>query len=229
MKTIIFGDTHGRTAWKSVIEQEQPDKVIFLGDYVSTHDDISPTQQIENLKDILRYKKSNEDNVILLRGNHDYQHLGFYWARCSGHDPYVLKYMSDIKDLFLSLTQNVYIENNVIYSHAGVSSEWMEQVAKIKYPELINDLEVDEKFGFWPCKMSDYYGTSPTQPPTWIRPQTLEEYAIKDYTQVVGHTPVHNITKIVSESGTGIWLCDCMPKQYLLNIDEEFLVKDINN
>ena len=38
---LVIGDIHGRTIWKNIIEEENPDKIIFLGDYVSTHEDIS--------------------------------------------------------------------------------------------------------------------------------------------------------------------------------------------
>ena len=215
MKTLVLGDIHGRLCWEKIVNKEKPDLTIFLGDYVSTHDDISSEQQISNLENILEYKENNFDKVILLRGNHDYQHLGYSWAWCSGYDKNVNKWMYENKDRFLKLTQNVFIEDNITYSHAGVSSEWLENVAKIKYPELINDLEVDEKFGFWPCKLSDYYGISPTQPPTWIRPQTLEEYAIKGYTQIVGHTRLDDIICIKSDNGDDIWLCDALPYKYI--------------
>ncbi len=32
-KTLVLGDTHGRSNWKLAIHQEQPDRVIFIGDY----------------------------------------------------------------------------------------------------------------------------------------------------------------------------------------------------
>ena len=67
---LVIGDIHGRTIWKDIIEKENPDKIIFLGDYVSTHDNISSSQQINNLEEILAYKEDNPDKVILLRGNH---------------------------------------------------------------------------------------------------------------------------------------------------------------
>ena len=68
MKTLIFGDIHGRNQWQSIIEIEKPDRVIFLGDYVSTHEQITSDQQIKNLDDILCYKEAHIDDVILLRG-----------------------------------------------------------------------------------------------------------------------------------------------------------------
>lgn len=70
MKILVLGDIHGRTIWKDIIEKENPDKVIFLGDYVSTHDNISADQQLSNLNNILNYKEENSDKVVLLRGNH---------------------------------------------------------------------------------------------------------------------------------------------------------------
>lgn len=71
MKTLILGDIHGRPIWRDIIEKEKPDRVIFLGDYVSTHDMISSEQQIGELEGILEYKEQNKDTVILLRGNHE--------------------------------------------------------------------------------------------------------------------------------------------------------------
>ena len=44
MKTIVFGDIHGRMEWYDIVQAENPDKVIFLGDSVSTHEDISSDQ-----------------------------------------------------------------------------------------------------------------------------------------------------------------------------------------
>ena len=67
---LVIGDIHGKTIWKDIIKKENPDKVIFLGDYVTTHEGISSEQQISNLKEILTYKEENSDKVILLRGNH---------------------------------------------------------------------------------------------------------------------------------------------------------------
>lgn len=69
-KILVLGDVHGRLIWYDIIQKENPDLTIFLGDYVSTHEDISSEQQLSNLEDILNYKEENPDKVILLRGNH---------------------------------------------------------------------------------------------------------------------------------------------------------------
>ena len=252
-KILVLGDIHGRLCWLDIIEDERPDLTVFLGDYVSTHEGISAEQQCSNLEDILNYKEENPDKVILLRGNHDMQHLGYAWAECSGFDRSVQNYMMEIKDRFLRLTQWVYVEGDVVFSHAGISKVWMENVG-LDDVNKINDMPPSEKFGFWPCKLSDYSGNSATQPPTWIRPWTLIEYAFGDYTYVVGHTGFgrHTTPYIANindeciknykagwlydensesdqnkikhwETTNQIWCCDALPKEYLLIEDGKFI------
>ena len=131
MKTVIVGDIHGRTVWKDILEKEHPDKMVFLGDYVSTHEGISSQQQIDNLKNILALKEQSPEQFILLRGNHDMQHLGYQWASCSSLDLYVLNFMSniDVKNRFLDCTQWIYEmesgNQRILCSHAGVTQVWM--------------------------------------------------------------------------------------------------------
>lgn len=230
-KILVLGDTHGRPFWKEIIEKENPDKIIFLGDYVSTHEGISAEQQLSNLEEILTYKGSNPDKVILLRGNHDTQHLGYYWAECSGWDGQVWSVMSQpkFKERFLKLTQWVYIDEELktIFSHAGVSDVWMKN-SEIDSVNDINSLEPSELFGFTPNYYGDCYGDSETQPPVWIRPQALCKCNVKGWDQVVGHTPVRTIIN-VGKSAKGkqnIWFCDALGvKQYLVIDNNEFQPK----
>lgn len=252
MKILILGDIHGRLHWLDVIQKEQPDLTIFLGDYVSTHDDISAEQQLSNLEDILNYKEENPDKVILLRGNHDTQHLGYYWARCSGLDSKVFDYMSqpNFRERFLALTQWIYIvpDTNIVCSHAGISKEFLNNVNKhIKFEpneprnyineiEKINSIEPCELFGFTACKFSDNTGESATQPCTWIRPGALAYHALEGITYIVGHTPVQHIINARNEAfikngcypayGPEMWLCDCLEyKEYLTIEDGKFITK----
>lgn len=230
-KILVLGDTHGRPFWKEIIEKENPDKIIFLGDYVSTHEGISAEQQLSNLEEILTYKENNPGKVILLRGNHDTQHLGYYWAECSGWDGQVWGAMSqsEFKERFLKLTQWVYIDEELktIFSHAGVSDVWMKN-SEIDSVHDINSLEPSELFGFTPNYYGDCYGDSETQPPVWIRPQALCKCNVKGWDQVVGHTPVRTIIN-VGKSAKGkqnIWLCDALGvKQYLVIDNNEFQPK----
>lgn len=229
MKIVVLGDIHGRTVWKKIIAKEQPDLVIFLGDYVSTHEGISESDQVSNLLEILRFKDHHPE-TILLRGNHDLQHLGYYWAECSGYFRWVAELMTDLKEEFLAKTQWIHLAGNTLFSHAGVSKVWLED--NFLTLDDINSLGPTELFGFTSSNLRDYYGTSPEQPPTWIRPTTLATVMIPGYDQVVGHTPVERCynMKDSSETPHDLWLCDALGNgSYLVIEDNEFREKNIKN
>ena len=38
MKTVFIGDIYGRHTWKLIVEKEQPDHVVFMGDYFDSFD-----------------------------------------------------------------------------------------------------------------------------------------------------------------------------------------------
>lgn len=225
MRTLVFGDIHGRLIWEDIIKKEKDiDKIIFLGDYVTTHESISDEQQLFNFENILTYKEDNPEKVILLRGNHDL--WKFSWGDCSPHPSSWLKKKLLFKfDQFSRLSQWVYIQDNIIFSHAGVSQVWLDN-NNLKL-EDINKQGWSEIFGFTPSRYSDYYGESPTQPPTWIRPQSLINCAVENYIQVVGHTGVKEISNLhnLDNKYPNIWLCDNLPNQYLIIEDNNFIVK----
>lgn len=223
MRIIFIGDPHGRDIWKKIIEKESFDLIIFAGDYVSTHENITEEEQIENLKEILTYKEKNPDKVILLRGNHDLQHLGYGWAECSGLFHKVQDWLSeeDNKHRFLADTQWIYIHDNIIFSHAGISKTWLGDTSL----EEINSLPPSEEFGFSPGldNIFDNNGNSIYQPPVWIRPQALVKDALDDYIQVVGHTPMKYIIDLYKyDKKHHIWMCDTLPHQYLVIEDKNF-------
>lgn len=238
MKTIILGDIHGRTCWYDIIEKENPDRIIFMGDYVSTHDkNVTIEQQCSNLEDILNFKEGFGENCILLRGNHDMQHLGYHWAECSGYFPHVAQWMVGIKDRFLRLTQWVHVQDDMVFSHAGISKDFWDYL-NLGEPTKdnilkINNLEPSSLFGFTPNRISDYCGESTTQPLTWIRPSTLMFCAIPGWNQVVGHTVLKkNISKFgniclaaretLSDDVKSrinideLWVVDTLPYRYMV-------------
>lgn len=247
MKTLVFGDIHGRTCWKDIIERERPDRVVFLGDYVSTHEDITDEQQIENLDTILRLKEQRiegvDPEVILLRGNHDVQHLTHDTSTCA-YFPKVAKWMRDNKDRFMNATQWVYEDGDIVFSHAGISEVWFEYNEWGSIAE-INECNLFRVFEFTPCKFSDHYGDSATQPCTWIRPYSLLEYGLPNKKYVVGHTSMKpgiiELGKYVREKAgeqlseyfnafkdrnIEVWCCDALPRQYLVIEDGQFIVKN---
>lgn len=226
MKTLVLGDIHGRTIWKDIIAKERPDKVIFLGDYVSTHDGVPADVQISNLKEILIYKDCHP-NTIMLRGNHDMQHLGYSWAEASGYDPQVEKEMHKLKDEFLEKTQWIYIDGRTIFSHAGISKIWLQ--GQHLDLDTINDEPPSEKFGFIPDAIHyDFHGTSATQSCTWIRPQTLLDVRVEGYDQVVGHTPVQYCANVgaLDKRCFNLWLCDALGQGSYLVINKGIYIEN---
>lgn len=80
---IIIPDIHGRLFRKDAVAKRKDGKmVIFLGDYLDPHE--SPInsesfkKSFEKLKEIIEFKKANEDTCILLFCNHELNYL-FGW------------------------------------------------------------------------------------------------------------------------------------------------------
>lgn len=248
MNTIVFGDIHGRTVWKDIVrENYDADRFVFLGDYFTSREGISEEDQITNFTDLVNFadfeNAMTPGRVILLRGNHDMEALGYEWASCC---PWFMSdhYHNDLtRQWFLDHTQWVFVEDGIVYSHAGVTKTWMER-NRLTELEQINDLEPSAKFGFTPCKLSDYYGDSKTQPPTWVRPYTLFEDSYGEYNYIVGHTTtlfVKDIKREILESEWGqemydvfkdknrVWTCDCLGNgQYIIVEDGEISVGKFN-
>ena len=228
-KILVLGDIHGRTCWRDIIKREKDsDKVIFLGDYVSTHGLISETEQINNLEEILKYKENNPDKVILLRGNHCLESLGYDWAECYPYTGSIVKeYMKKNKDRFLRDTQWMYIMWDTIFVHAGITNTWLKN-QNLEFGKL-NTYPPSESFGFIPNRFSDYDGSSKTQSCVWVRPHysITDAYGDGKYNYVVGHTTVQEIhdASLAGDYPKSFYMCDCLPKQYLLIENGEFIVK----
>lgn len=236
MKTLILGDIHGRRIWNEIVDREQPDRTVFLGDYVSSHESIDAKQQIDNFMEILVAKEEQPQKFVLLRGNHDLQHLGYWWAKCSGLNKRVLEFMSepDIRERFLVSSQWIYemmIGNEkVVCSHAGISSKWME-LASIRSVADINLEPPSTNFGFRPDSSLDVDGDSVTQPCTWIRPSALIHSILPGYTQVVAHTPTEMLQQFkIKGTDNSFWFCDTLGllnPEYLI-IEDGFTVNKLN-
>ncbi len=235
MKTAIIGDVHGCSLWKEIIEKEQPDRTVFLGDYVSTHEGIGANQQLRNLDEILDYADGSD--CVLLRGNHDLQHLGYPWAKCSGWQPDVAFGMDKRKDRFLSSTQwaaRIDVDTKpYLLSHAGISLIWLHDSPGINphgpdWIDKLNALPPSPMFGFVPDSMRDFDGSSPTQSLTWIRPMYLSLCMVPGYGQIVGHTPVakgcFNLRAALGSAWQGgpndLWLADGLGVRSYLTIDD---------
>ena len=244
LRILTFGDIHGRNVWKDVIDREGIDNldlIVFLGDYFSSREDIPVDLQEENFRHIVEFKNMYPDKVVILRGNHDMEACKYYWAEC--YPSHHSKWVYENKEWFLDNTQWVLQIDDVVFSHAGITKRWYEDMCET-YPEItcfedINNIEPSEMFGFRPCKLSDYYGESETQPCTWIRPAFLCEYGFPEIRYVVGHSTVKAITEcrkalieqygdLIDWAKCEIWLCDTLPREYLIIDHGEFIPTKIS-
>lgn len=216
----IIGDIHGRTNWRELIDFTNPDVIyIFLGDYTDPYyanePDVTPEQMLEVIDELITLKKMHPDNVILLWGNHDMQYIiGMGDTNRFSMKLYPTLHTKFIEneEWFHGIAYN--IGEKYLISHAGVTKNWYCDLRGQKYTkgettlkevaQHINDIWEGNKdvFTFQNCctKFSDYYGTSATHSPLWIRPSSLWEYNLFGFNsgiiQVVGHTisqPLKNI------------------------------------
>ena len=240
MKILVLGDIHGRPFWRDIVSKENPDKTIFLGDYVTTHELYTPEQQLTELRAILDYKEQNPDKVILLRGNHDLDGLGYYWAQCypsAGDVRPVMNKDAEFGKRFLRLTQWLHVEmvgdKPTLFAHAGVTKEWLEKELNMTEfnAKIINAMEPNEHFGFTGGRW-DSYGTDPEQSCVWIRPGTLIEHHIDGWDQVVGHTGTYRGCEVIpmlsrDENGNYtdcenvLWQCDALQQKAYLIIEND--------
>lgn len=232
MKLIALGDTHGRSDWKLVVSNNEFDIIVFMGDYFDTDEDITPEQQKSNFEDLIEYKKANIDKVVLLFGNHDYHYLRTVNETYSGFQELHCTDITEMlhKALEAGLMQMCLIEDNYIFSHAGVTKTWLKNTGYTGEDPLelfINDLFKYQPlaFGFTIGANNCPYGDDVCQTPIWVRPQSLEADCLDNFIQVVGHT-TQNQLKVIDNK---IVLIDTIgiSGQFLCITDGEMTVLEL--
>lgn len=167
-KILIIPDVHGRTFWKSAIDQFPydlyPDLVIiFLGDYLDPYtgyEDITPKDAYENFLEILDYAKK-DNRIELLIGNHD-------WHYFVNLDTCRLDRARsrDIEKLFINNLQKFRLSKihevngiNFLFSHAGYTNGFLHDISDLALSEIQRwnpgniDPSKDEKYQ-WILKVS---------------------------------------------------------------------------
>ena len=229
MKTILLGDTHGRTLWKDIVTKESPDQVVFIGDYFDSLD-ISQENQLRNFIDILEYKY-RVPNTILLIGNHDFHYM-FNYERYSGFQPKMYPTFNHLLNEEKDSFQMAFLLDDLLCTHAGVSSEWLKDNDISEDADIVK--EINELFIAQP-RMFMFTGSEPSgddayQTPIWIRPQSLmnanKNSSLKNtYRQVVGHTQVSadaSIEMLKKFTGGKYFLIDVIhQRKYLVYNDGE--------
>jgi predicted MPP superfamily phosphohydrolase len=244
MKTIVLGDTHGRSLWKLAVHQDKPDRVIFIGDYFDSFD-ISGVEQIANFKEIIKYKEDNPQvEVVILIGNHDHHYFPEVgYTGTSGYQSGVGPSISQVIDENRHHLQIAYGFNNFLFTHAGVSPVFMDQMfGENDWSSENIVVDLNEMFRYKPRAFDfngfESSGDNTTQTPIWIRPRSLMSANKKhpkglkdDYIQVVGHTTMRRLNLEESDKFTGgrYYFIDTMDTtgQYLVIQDNELTINSV--
>jgi predicted MPP superfamily phosphohydrolase len=245
MKTVCIGDLHGRSDWKLAIHQEEPiDRVIFIGDYFDSFN-ISGVEQINNFKEIIRYKESNPQvEVIMLIGNHCHHYFPeIGYTGTSGYQSRIAPSITQVIDENRHHLQMAYGFGEFLFTHAGVSPVFMDQVFGENDWSIENVVvDLNELFKYKPKAFEfngfDAYGDNATQTPIWIRPRSLmsankkhKKSLRKDYIQIVGHTQMKRLDLTGSDKFTGgrYYFVDTMETSgdYLIIEDDKLRVNSV--
>lgn len=226
-KIVAIGDIHGRAIWRKIVDENPDvDKFIFLGDYFDSHEKkYHPARQTFNFKEILKLQKElGEDRVILLLGNHDF-HYYDYREKYSGYNQATY---FNVHELLVDVLKSgkmkiLHIEDGVLYSHAGVSKWWFEELCNVDTLEEINGPEFNTRLLAWNCHVGySRDGDTISNSPIWIRPNALSKSKLEGYKQVVGHTVVwaeefDEFVKLGNEEE--IYVNDLLPNYYIVVTD----------
>ena len=240
MKTIVLGDIHGRGIWQLIVQRENPDRVIFIGDYWDSFE-IPFLDQMYNFKQIVHYARTSDKEVILLTGNHDVHYQRWAIEARENYSGFQAIHANDIcQELQLNedIMQMAYKMDNFLFTHAGVTKTWL-KLMEIENDEnmvdAINDIAKfkPRMFAFGAIGRGgwvDSYGDNIWQNPTWIRPKSLMKDS-KDlgYIQVVGHTGQNCIDIKGKSTGGKYYFIDTLETsgEYLIIEDGQVSAKKI--
>lgn len=195
-KMVAIGDIHGSPNWKQVVKAEKENiGILFIGDYFDSFY-IPGTDQIENFKQIVKFKLDNPERVVMLTGNHDIHYLKTIHERYSGYQP---EHANEIGNLVAPLIKNktmvaCHAHGKFLFTHAGVTKTWESNVGISGFEAkpidlIINDLLLTNIEAFCYNKNDKTgYGENVQQGPMWVRPDSLMSDTISGFVQVVGHT-----------------------------------------
>lgn len=199
MKTIFIGDIHGRDIWKDIVSQENPDQVVFIGDYFDSFD-VPAAVQIHNFKEIIAFKEAGDCQVVMLIGNHDWHYLKNRNST-STYSGYQHKHALEIAHVLeqnMHHLQMAYQFEGFLCTHAGVSIEWLaangfKEINVDEIANIVNEIFQERPERFDHNGMNPY-GDNTYQTPIWIRPASLitinADALAPHVVQVVGHTAV---------------------------------------
>ena len=244
MKTVVIADVHGRDMWKQIVAQENDaDRFVFLGDYFDSFD-ISGVEQMHNFKEIVELKETSNKEVIMLIGNHDYHYFPEIGdSSTSGYQTRLAPSIKQLVDENRQHLQVAYRMGQFVFSHAGISSEWLDDFIPSWTLNTMVD-QINDTFKYTPTNLcyrsykitdidngivigSGGFGNETYQGPMWIRPKALmdanKKTLRKKIIQVVGHTYQNEIDKEGKATGGRYYFVDVQEtiQEYMIIIDNQ--------
>jgi predicted phosphodiesterase len=236
MKIVVLSDTHGRSTWKKIVDKNKGAHFVFLGDYIDPYSDYEGIDQIdalENLYEIINFKKRNLNSVTLIIGNHDAQYLFYPKFRCNKLISSDL--LEDALDAFKSnkkLFQFALQKDNYLFVHAGVTNRWlienreeldsfglnknMKNIAIVLNKMGVNNYALETLMAISRLRG----GWNLNGGPLWADNKELFDGYLSGYHQIVGHNKIDNVFTI-GDSESSITFCDTLwhnDDYYTLNV-----------
>ena len=264
-KILSLGDIHGRDKWmfhthgspyefdlwKVAVENGAPgddtfwndlpymeyDKIIFVGDYADSYD-LKNETILNNLRNIVFFKKMVPNRVELLIGNHDVQ----YFVKnqiCSG---FRAEMEADLCDIYNDKEADFKLAHYEVgddgqqwlWTHAGVTSGWIKELRREIYNpnhrfyDILKDLDLCDLLNtVLEMRLEIVFNVDAQSGgfdlwagPVWVRPGVLNDNPLEGINQVVGHTPQRGI-KVDWCKGVNHHFIDCLWDDY----DEALKIK----
>ncbi|MEK6948099.1 MAG: metallophosphoesterase family protein [Nanoarchaeota archaeon] len=132
---IVIGDLHSDYESLDIIIKKYYNKeniLVFVGDYVDRA--VNLGDSIKTIIKILELKINDTQNIILLRGNHEFDIMnkkyGFHEEIKKLYDKSLIKNWSELFEL---LPLSFFIDNSIFIAHAGIPEvDNLDEINKIK-------------------------------------------------------------------------------------------------
>lgn len=236
MKVCVIGDIHGTTkfieCYENILKKDNDcEKIIVCGDHFDPYTHIDIDTMVDRYHQFIDSCKKDE-RIVSLLGNHDLEsYVISGGTNRTARSRYVFDTISkeiknNLQDSYL-----VYRIGNWLFSHAGVSQDWLDYNEEYKDDLFSNKRGWSERDLDILCSYYDgdwsRYGNHTRQGCTWIRPDALTKSLPEGYNQVIAHTQVKKILNLRDECPDGslkndIWMVDNQrkPEYLVLNIEE---------
>lgn len=202
-KILVCGDLHTKYHIFEYVKSLacKYDEVVFLGDYVDDWS-ASPEASWNLLNSLIEWKKAEPEKVILLWGNHDLSEYMPEIFRCAGFNQRTSNLVREVFRNNDNLFQIAYSWNRILFTHAGLTDSFAKQLeiddfqngwSNIVANELNILLNTEEKRNML-AQVGQARGGASVPSVMWADKIELEEDPCSDFIQVVGHTPVEDIT-----------------------------------